>query len=69
MPRYDYTCQTCGQPFVVRLSMAEYGDGASPACPACGATDVARSFGAVNVLTGSRATGGGAAACGPTGFG
>ncbi|MDH3497545.1 MAG: zinc ribbon domain-containing protein [Gemmatimonadota bacterium] len=67
MPRYDYTCQTCAKPFGVRMSIAEYGDGVTPACPTCGSADVARHFAAVNVLTGSRATGGGAA-CGPTGF-
>ncbi len=69
MPRYDYTCQSCGQPFVVRMSMTEYGEGVTPACTTCGSADVTRRFAAVNVLTGSRATGGGAAACGPTGFG
>ena len=70
MPTYDYVCQDCGQRFDVRLSIAAYSEGVKPACTGCGSSNAVRSFGAVNVLTGSRSSGGGTsgAGCGPGGF-
>lgn len=68
MPAYDYVCRDCGKPFMVRMSISAYSEGAAPPCPACASANVERSFGAVNVLTGSRG-GSGAASCGPVGSG
>lgn len=68
MPAYDYICQDCGTAFAVRMSMSTYSQGEKPACTECGSGHVERSFGAVNVLTGSRAGPGGGASCGPGGF-
>ena len=68
MPRYDYKCRDCGEAFEVRMSIAEYSQGASPNCTGCGSEATARSFGPVNVIFGSGGGGGSAAACGPSGF-
>jgi putative FmdB family regulatory protein len=68
VPSYAYVCQDCGSPFTIRVSIAEYSKGVRPRCTECGSTNAVRSLGTVNVLTGSRATGGGGAACGPSGF-
>jgi putative FmdB family regulatory protein len=69
MPRYDYICRDCGEPFTLRVSMAAYSAGVHPACSACGSTMVERSFSTVSVLTssrgGSRPSG---TDCGSTGF-
>jgi putative FmdB family regulatory protein len=67
VPRYDYICRDCGTTFDVRISISAYSEGAKPPCPECGSDETARSFSAVNVFTGSRSAGGGAA-CGPSGF-
>lgn len=70
MPTYDYTCRDCGQHYDVRMSISAYSATARPACTACGSTNVARRFATVNVLTGSRGSGGsvGSAGCGTGGF-
>jgi len=59
MPRYEFTCQECTAPYEVRLTMSEYSAGAGRTCPACGSGRVERRFTTVNVLTGSRSSGGG----------
>jgi putative FmdB family regulatory protein len=52
MPTYDFQCQQCGQRFERRLSMADYSQGARPACPACGDAAPLRAFtSTINVLT------------------
>ncbi len=72
MPTYDYVCHDCGHRFGIRLSISAYSEGVTPTCARCGSHRAERSFGAVNVLTGSRHGGGTASpsvGCGPTGFG
>jgi putative FmdB family regulatory protein len=69
VPTYDYVCQDCGHRFDVRMSISAYSEGVRPTCTGCGSNNAARSFAAVNVLTGSRGIGGSSAAgCGPGGF-
>ncbi len=69
MPAYDYVCQECGESFEIRMSISAYSEGTSPPCKSCGSTEVTRSFGAVNVLTGGRGSGRGfASSCGTGGF-
>jgi len=70
VPAYDYTCDDCGGPFEVRMSMAAYGAGDRPACEACGSTHVTRTFTSVNVLTAGRGSSGStrSTSCGPSGF-
>ena len=70
MPAYDYTCDDCGAPFEVRMSIATYSAGEKTACEACGSAHVTRTFTSVNVLTAGRTSGGSArgAGCGPSGF-
>jgi len=70
VPTYDYLCHDCGQRFDKRMSIAAYSEGVTPACSACGSTNVARSFATVNVLTGSRGSSGsgGSTGCGTGGF-
>lgn len=64
MPAYDYVCRDCGAKFEVRMSMAAYGQGATPECEECGSARVERAFTAVSVLTGSRSgSSGGGAGC------
>jgi len=69
VPTYDYQCQDCGKPFEIRASISAYSEGLSPLCPDCGSDNAERTFGAVNVLTGSRSTGAPPAGCGTSGFG
>lgn len=46
------------------MSMAAYGQGATPECEECGSARVERAFTAVSVLTGSRSgSSGGGAGC------
>lgn len=68
MPAYDYVCQDCGAPFVVRMSMSAYSTGSKPPCPACESTNVERTFTGVNVLTATRG-GSSGASCGPVASG
>ncbi len=69
MPAYDYRCQDCGTSFEVRMSISAYSTGEQPPCRDCGSQHVARTFGAVNVLTGSRSSGGSlGSSCGPGAF-
>jgi len=68
VPAYDYTCKDCEQPFMVRMSISAYSEGAVPPCPACESVNVERSFGTVNVLTATRG-GSGGTSCGPVGSG
>ncbi|HEX9630869.1 MAG TPA: zinc ribbon domain-containing protein [Gemmatimonadales bacterium] len=68
MPTYTYHCRDCDRAFERRMSMSAYSTDASVPCPACGSERTERSFGAVNVLTGSRG-GGASAGCAPSGFG
>ncbi|KPK08828.1 MAG: hypothetical protein AMS20_01445 [Gemmatimonas sp. SG8_28] len=69
MPAYDYSCQDCGNRFEIRMSISAYSEGVRPPCSACGSEQVARAFGAVNVLTGGRSSSGGfSPSCGPGAF-
>lgn len=68
MPAYTYRCQACASVFELRMSISAYSSETPVPCPECASERTERSFGAVNVLTGSR-TGGSAAACAPSGFG
>ena len=69
MPAYDYICQDCGERFEIRMSISAYSEGTTPPCKSCGSVRVTRSFGAVNVLTGGRSSGGSyASPCGTGGF-
>ncbi|MDH4044842.1 MAG: zinc ribbon domain-containing protein [Gemmatimonadota bacterium] len=68
MPTYTYRCQDCGSAFERRMSISAYSSETTVPCPKCASERTERSFGTVNVLTGSRA-GGSAAACAPSGFG
>jgi len=68
VPAYAYHCRECDRTFERRMSMSAYaGDAAAP-CPTCGSERTERSFGTVNVLTGSR-SGGASSGCAPSGFG
>jgi putative FmdB family regulatory protein len=67
VPAYDYVCQDCGETFEIRASIAAYSEGLSPRCKRCGSENVARSFSAVSVVTGSRSAAR-AVGCGPSGF-
>jgi len=70
VPSYHYRCQDCGTAFERRMSISAYSSDAVVPCPACGSEHTERSFGTVNVLTGSR--GGSASSgssCAPSGFG
>jgi putative FmdB family regulatory protein len=68
MPAYDYRCQDCGTAFEVRMSISAYSNGEHPPCSNCGSTEVARTFGAVNVLTGGRSGSSLGPSCGPGAF-
>lgn len=71
MPSYEFTCQECGTPFEVRLSMSAYSAGEGRKCPSCGSDKVERAFTAVNVIAGSHSGGGyssGASCGGGSGF-
>mgnify|MGYP001822342084 CR=1 FL=1 len=70
MPRYDYRCGSCGQPFEVKMSMSEYSSGPEVRCPACGANEAERAFTSVGVITGGRSSGSafGGTSCGTSGF-
>jgi len=69
VPRYDYACNDCGETFTIRASISEYSEGLKPRCPACESANAERSFGAINVLTGSRAGGSSSiGSCGTGGF-
>ena len=47
MPTYDYRCKTCGTRFsLFYKTYADY-DAATPECPQCAATDLARLIGSV----------------------
>ena len=49
MPQYDFRCKACGQRFSLRYkSYAQY-DEATPQCPACEASDLARLITAVAI--------------------
>lgn len=69
MPAYDYTCQDCGKTFEIRMSISTYSNGVEAGCPTCNSTNTARSFTAVNVMTGSSGGSGSAPSCAPSGFG
>ncbi|MBT8397039.1 MAG: zinc ribbon domain-containing protein [Gemmatimonadetes bacterium] len=72
MPRYDYRCPDCDHAFLVSMSMSEYSEGNTPACPECGSENAERSFTSVGVLVGSRTTSSappaGGGGCGHSGF-
>ena len=68
MPTYEYNCEDCKKPFDIRASIAEYSEGLSPKCPACGSDQVVRGFSVVNVLTALKESFSRSAGCGPTGF-
>ena len=76
MPSYDFSCSSCGSSFEVRLSISAYEAGEGRRCTECGSPDVSRTFTAVNVIAGSRSSGGSAwpgtsaaaSSCGPSGF-
>lgn len=49
MPQYDFRCKACGQRFSLRFkSYADY-DAATPRCPACESSDLARLIKAVAI--------------------
>ncbi len=66
---YEYRCRECGVIFDVTASVAEKEAGLHPACPACGSKKAAQVFGAIGILSSSRAGSsggfGGMPACGP----
>jgi putative FmdB family regulatory protein len=68
VPTYAYHCRDCDRAFERRMSMSAYSADAAVPCPACGSERTERSFGVVNVLTGSRG-GGTSTGCAPSGFG
>lgn len=68
MPTYAYRCLDCDRTFERRMSISAYSSEHAVPCPECGATRTERSFGTVNVLTGSR-SGGTSSGCAPSGFG
>lgn len=54
MPVYEYICASCGTPFSLFLTYAEY-DTKTVTCPVCGAADVRRKIRPVRVMTGEKA--------------
>lgn len=50
MPTYEYRCESCGELFEQRESVAEHEAG-KPTCPKCGGDKVARAFSRVHVKT------------------
>jgi putative FmdB family regulatory protein len=68
MPTYAYRCLDCDTTFDVRMSMSAYSADADVRCPACDSERTERTFGTVNVVTGSR-SGGASPSCAPSGFG
>lgn len=75
MPSYDFVCQDCESRYEIRVSMSAYSAGEGRACPDCASENVERAFTAVNVIAGSRSSGGlgqslsaGGSGCGPGGF-
>ena len=46
MPLYEYTCNTCNQPFDIRQSFTEF-EIVSPKCQSCGSKNVSRIIGKV----------------------
>jgi putative FmdB family regulatory protein len=68
MPNYDFRCQECGAAYETRLSMSAYDRGEGRSCPECGSSEVERAFTSVNVICGSRTSGGGGACRPGSGF-
>ena len=52
---YEYRCRECGKMFDVTASVAEKDAGLRPACPGCGSKKAAQVFGAIGILSSSRA--------------
>lgn len=65
MPTYEYVCRSCGQPFEIRASIADYAKGVKPRCPQCQSDGAIRAFTSVQTLT-SRRSGGPTSGCGPS---
>lgn len=47
---YAYQCETCGEQFTVRATLAEKERGLSPHCPVCGSGEVAQDFSSVGFI-------------------
>jgi putative FmdB family regulatory protein len=50
MTTYEYRCESCGEAFEQRESIAEH-EAAKPKCPKCGSDEVARSVSAFYAQT------------------
>ena len=50
MPTYEYRCESCGETFEERESIAEH-DTAKPKCPKCGSENVTRAISAFHAKT------------------
>ena len=50
MPTYEYRCETCGELFEHRESIAEHEAG-KPKCPKCGGAEVTRAYSRFYVKT------------------
>lgn len=68
VPTYEYQCQDCGARFEIRASISAYSEGLAPICTDCGSDNAERTFGSVNVLTGSRSAATPPPGCGNSGF-
>jgi putative FmdB family regulatory protein len=66
VPIYDYRCQTCGRQFD---ELHQRNADATPACPACGGTDVSRLISLIAGLSSGGSNGGPAASGGGCGCG
>jgi putative FmdB family regulatory protein len=64
VPTYEYVCQSCGRPFEIRTSIADYAKGLTPRCPHCQSERAIRAFTSVQMLT-SRGGTGSVGGCGP----
>jgi len=68
VPRYDYLCDSCGETFEVRASMAEYSS-LEPHCARCDSDEVSRVFAGLNVIGARSSSSSSDGCCQPSGFG
>ena len=54
MPVYEYICDSCGKPFSLFLSYADY-DTAEVNCPDCGSAEIRRKIRPIRVAVGEKA--------------
>ncbi|MEN3187007.1 MAG: zinc ribbon domain-containing protein [Atribacterota bacterium] len=57
MPTYEYVCTECGEKIEIYATISEQEKGLKVTCPKCGSKKVARVFGNIMVMGGSKGSG------------